>query len=301
MLLAMFRVLISDPLHPEAVRWLEAQPDVELAVKPEISREELLDAIQAFEALIVRSRTRVDAAVIRRAERLRVIGRAGTGLDNIDLETAQQAGIEVLNTPGANANAVAELTIGLMLALARRLPEAFQAHEKLKRYGRELQGKVLGIIGLGRIGSRVARLALGFGMRVLGYDVLPEAGRDLEIERVSLEELQRESDVISLHVPLTPETRGLIDGTFLEGVRGGVWLINTARAEVVDEAALLGALERGRVGGYAADMHRDERLRGHPNVVLTPHIGAQTEEAQRRAGLGIARKVVAALRALPAS
>jgi len=190
--------------------------------------------------------------------------------------------VRVLNAPGANANAVAELTLGLMLALARHLPEAFQARAKLKRYGRELQGRTLGLIGLGQIGSRVARLALGFGMRVLGYDVLPEAGRDLPIERVPLDALRRESEILSVHVPLTPETRGLIDAKFLRDVREGVWLINTARADVVDEEALLEALEAGRGG--------------HPRVILTPHIGAQTEEAQRRAGLEIARKVVAALR-----
>ncbi len=293
-----FRVLVSDPLHPEALGWLQAQPDVELSVQPDIPREALLEAIGAVDALIVRGRTRVDAAVLQRAERLKVVGRAGTGLDNIDVEAARARGVRVLNAPGANANAVAELTMGLMLALARHLPEAFQAREKLQHYGRELQGRTLGLIGLGQIGSRVARLALGFGMRVLGYDVLPEAGRDLPIERVPLDALKRESEVLSVHVPLTAETRGLIDAKFLRDVREGVWLVNTARADVVDEEALLEALEAGRVGGYAADVPGDKHqtLRGHPRVILTPHIGAQTEEAQRRAGLEIVQKVVAALR-----
>ena len=292
-----FEVLISDPLHPEAVQWLEAQQDVELALRPEIAREELIDVISEFDAIIVRSRTVLDAELIARGGRLKVIGRAGTGLDNIDVSAAQRAGIAVLNSPGANANAVAELTVGLILALARRLPEAFAARKKPKEYGWELQGKVLGIVGLGQIGGRVAQLADAFGMRLLGYDVVAEAGpQDIEIERVDLEALLGESAVITLHVPLTEETRGLIDAGAFAKMREGVWLINTARAEVVDEKALLDALDSGRVAGYAADVCGEERLRDHPRAVITPHIGAQTAEAQGRAGLWIARRVLSALR-----
>lgn len=295
-----FKVLISDPLHPEAVRWLEAQPDVEPTVQPQIDREELMDVISEFDAIIVRSRTKLDADLIARAERLKVIGRAGTGLDNIDTGAARQAGIAVLNSPGANANAVAELTLALILTLARRLPSAFIARKKPKEYGWELQEKALGIVGLGRIGGRVARLAHAFGMRLLGYDVVPEAGpRDVAVERVDLDALWERSDVITLHVPLTDETRGLIDAGALAKMREGAWLVNTARAGIVDEKALIEALASGRIAGYAADVCGDERLWDHPRAVITPHIGAQTEEAQRRAGLWIAERVLAALRAAP--
>lgn len=292
-----YRILISDPLHPEAIAWLKEQEDLETDVKPQITRDELLDAISGYAALIVRSRTRVDAQVIERGRQLRVIGRAGTGLDNIDLETARQAGIAVLNAPGANANAVAELTIGLIIALARHLPEAFYSDKKPKSYGWELKGKTLGIVGLGRIGSDVAQLAHAFGMRLLGYDIIAEAGpKGLEIARVDLKELLVESDVITLHVPLTDDTKYMINAEVLSAVKEGAYLVNTARAEVVDEAELLKALDGGKLAGYATDLCDDERLREHPKVICTPHIGAQTKEAQRRAGLEIAERVATLLR-----
>jgi len=296
----MYKVLVSDQLHPEALGWLEKQRDVELLARPEIRRAELLQLIADADALIVRSRTRVDSELIGHAPRLRVIGRAGMGLDNIDLEAAERAGIAVLSTPNVSANAVAELTLGLMIALARHLPEAFGRRTKLKCYGWELKGKRLGIVGLGKIGSRVARLAEAFGMELLACEIDPEAGpKDLRIERVAFEALLERSDIISLHVPLSDETRCMIGEEALGRVKEGAVIINTARAEVVDEEALLSALDSGKVSGYAADLWRDERLASHPRVILTPHIGAQTAEAQRRAGLGIAKQVVAALRSPP--
>ncbi len=296
------RILISDPLHPEAIAWLRAQPAVEVTAEPKISPEELLTVIEKFDALIVRGRTRVEAEVIQRGKRLRVIGRAGTGLDNIDLEVAKRAGVVVLNAPGANANAVAELTMGLMLALARHLREGFHSREKLQRYGWELQGKTLGIVGLGRIGSRVAHLASAFGMGLIAHELDPDAGpKNLAIQRVDLITLLRESDVVSLHVPLNHQTRHLLNADVLNHVKPSAVVVNTARAEVVDEAAVLAALERGRLSGYAADVFRDARLIDHPRVVLTPHIGAQTQEAQRRAGLEIVERVFSALRRLPGS
>jgi D-3-phosphoglycerate dehydrogenase len=292
-----FKILISDPLHPEAVQWLEAQPDVELTARPEIGRGELRGVISEFDAIIVRSRSKLDAELIAQDGRLKVIGRAGTGLDNIDVCAARQSGIAVLNSPGANANAVAELTLALILALARHLPSAFIARKKPKEYGWELQEKALGIVGLGQIGGRVAQLAHAFGMRLLGYDIVLEAGpQGIAIERVDLKRLLGESDVITLHVPLTAETRGLIGADALDEMREGAWLVNTARAEIVDEEALIEALDSGRVAGYAADVCGDERLWDHPRAVITPHIGAQTEEAQQRAGLWIARRVLSALR-----
>ncbi len=290
------RALVSDPLHPEALQRLE-EAGVEVVYRPGVEREELLEIVGAFEVLLVRSRTRVDRELLERATRLRVVGRAGTGLDNIDLEAARARGVRVVHTPGANANAVAELTVGLMIALHRHLKQAFYEREKPRRYGRELRGQTLGIVGLGRIGSRVAELAHAFGMRLLGSDPLPEAGPShLPLRRVSLEKLLQDSDGITLHVPLNDRTRGLLGPTQLEQVKEGAWLVNTARAALVDEEAIWEALERGRLSGYAADVWEDPRLVTHPRVVTTPHIGAQTEEAQRNAGLGVAEQVLAALR-----
>ncbi|OGF55469.1 MAG: hypothetical protein A2Z21_06625 [Candidatus Fraserbacteria bacterium RBG_16_55_9] len=294
------KVLISDSLHPDAIAWLKSQPGVEVNVAPKISREELLEIIGGFDALIVRGRTQVGAEEIQRGQRLRVIGRAGTGLDNINVKAAQEENVLVLNAPGANANAVAELTIGLMLSLARHLPEAFASREKLQGYGWELEGKRLGIVGLGRIGSRVAHLASAFGMQLIAHEPDPNAGpTDLLIQRVDLMALLRESEVITLHVPLIDQTRHLLGVNALHQVHKGVMIVNTARAEIVDEASLLAALDEENVSGYAADVVKDERLTRHSRVVLTPHIGAQTEEAQRRAGLEIVQRVAAALRAMP--
>ena len=292
-----FRILASDPLHPDALARLEAEPDVEIVHRPGIAREELLEIVKEFDALLVRSRTRVDRELLERAPRLKVVGRAGTGLDNVDLAAARERGVRVLNTPGANANAVAELALGLMIALNRHFPKAFQEREKPKRYGRELQGQTLGIVGLGQIGSRVAELAHAFGMRLLGYDVLPEAGpSDVPLERVSLEELLEQSDGVTLHVPLTEETRRLLNSRAVSLMKEGAWLVNTARAGVVDEQAVLRALDEDRLSGYAADVWEDPHLPDHPKVITTPHIGAQTEEAQRNAGLRIVERVLAALR-----
>lgn len=294
-----FRVLVCDPLHPEAIAWLEAQPDVALVVRPGISQDELREIIEDYDALIVRSRTPIGAEELARARRLRVIGRAGSGLDNIRLDDARRAGVGVVNAPGANADAVAELTVGLMIALARDLPRAFAAREKPRDYGWELRGRRLGIIGVGRIGGRVARLARAFGMRLLAYDTQETpALEEHAIERVSWERLLGDSDLVTLHVPLTEETRRLINAETLGSMREGAALINTARAGVVDEGAVLAALDAGRISGYAADFCRDERVRAHPRVIITPHIGAHTQEAQRRVGQEIAERVVVALRGI---
>jgi D-3-phosphoglycerate dehydrogenase len=290
-----FKILISDPLHPDAIAWLQQQPGAHVIVHADISQEDLLKIISDYDALIVRSRTKVTAEVITTGKRLKVIGRAGTGLDNIDLPAAQKAKITVLNAPGANANAVAELTLGLMIALARDLPQAIQAARagtKVKAYGSELAGKTLGLIGYGRIGRRVARFALALDMRVQAYDIITPEQTEMGVQLVSLEELLAGSDMVSLHIPLTPETRRFVHAPFLERLKVGASLINTARADLVDEEAVLQALQQGRLRSYATDVARENSvLAGHPRVLLLPHIGASTEEAQRRAGLEIAERV----------
>jgi D-3-phosphoglycerate dehydrogenase len=289
------KILISDPIHPDAVAWLQGQPGALVSFQPELSHEELLAVIPEYDALIVRSRTKVTKEIIAAAKNLKVIGRAGTGLDNIDVEAAQRANIIVLNAPGANATAVAELTVGLMIALARDLPSAVSAAasgKKVKSYGTELAGKTLGIIGYGRIGRLVAHLALAFGMRVLAYDIVTPEQVEPGVQMTSLEALVRDSDFVSLHVPLTEQTRGLVSAELLERFKVGSFLVNTARAELVDEVAIVRALESGRLRGYAADLvGANSPLLGHPKALLTPHIGASTEEAQRRAGLEIVAKV----------
>jgi D-3-phosphoglycerate dehydrogenase / 2-oxoglutarate reductase len=289
------KILISDPIHPDAVAWLQGQPGALVSFQPELSHEELLAVISEYDALIVRSRTKVTKEIIAAAKNLKVIGRAGTGLDNIDVEAAQRANIIVLNAPGANATAVAELTVGLMIALARDLPSAVSAAasgKKVKSYGTELAGKTLGIIGYGRIGRLVAHLALAFGMRVLAYDIVTPEQVEPGVQMTSLEALVGDSDFVSLHVPLTEQTRGLVSAELLERFKVGSFLVNTARAELVDEVAIVRALESGRLRGYAADLvGTNSPLLGHPKALLTPHIGASTEEAQRRAGLEIVAKV----------
>ncbi|MBI1730819.1 hydroxyacid dehydrogenase [Candidatus Acetothermia bacterium] len=294
-----YRVLVSDRLHPDAVNWLKSQDNFQVTSEPELTPEGLLKSIASFDALIVRSRTKVTKEVIAGAKNLKVIGRAGTGLDNIDVTAAQKAKIQVLNSPGANANAVAELTLGLIIALARRLPSAFLASDKPKEYGWELRDKTLGILGLGQIGTRVAGLASAFGMSLLGFDVDPKAGpKETHYTRVELDDLLRESDVITIHVPLLDATRHFIDAKALDKMKAGVWIINTARADLVDEPAMLRAIQTDKVRGYAADAIGLESLLRHPTVIHTPHIGAQTGEAQERAGIEIVERVAAALKAL---
>jgi D-3-phosphoglycerate dehydrogenase len=293
-----FNILISDPLHPQAVAWLQKQTDVQLSVRPSLSREELLKVIGGYEAIIVRSRTKVDAAVIEAGRKLKVIARAGTGLDNIDVKAAEQRQIQIINAPGANANAVAELTLALMLEMARDLHAAFHVakeRQKMSGYGSELKEKTLGLLGFGQIGKRVAQLALAFEMRVIAYDIIlaPRPG----VEFVSLERLWRESDFLSLHLPLTEQTRQIINAGVIAQLKPGVFLINTARAELVDEAAVLAALESGQIQKYAADLYAPASpLLAHQSARLTPHIGASTAEAQQRAGQETVEQVIQSLR-----
>ena len=275
----------------------------------QVFESKTLEALPKSDALIVRGRTKVTAEVIRSAGlRLKVVGRAGVGVDNIDLEAARARGLTVVNAPEAATVAVAELTLGMMLALARQIPLADAGMRraewhKSELHGSELSGKTLGIIGVGRIGAAVASRAAAFGMRVLGHDPLLS---DSELQRrgtepFSFDGLLRESDYICLHLPLTSETRGLIGRETLKKVKPGARLISAARGGIVDEAAVLEALEAGQLAGVALDVFAEEPpgelpLRQHPNVVLTPHIGAQTREAQSNAAKDIASEVLAALR-----
>jgi D-3-phosphoglycerate dehydrogenase / 2-oxoglutarate reductase len=255
------------------------------------------------DALVVRSATKVTPALLARAQRLRVIGRAGVGVDNVDVEAATNRGVLVMNTPGGNAVSVAEHTLALMLALARAVPQANASTqsgrwEKSAFSGTELRGKTLGLVGLGRVGTEVARRARALEMRVIACDpyVTPAAAREVEVELVPLGEVLADSDVLSLHTSLSPTTEKMIDAAALLKMKKGAWLVNCARGELIDETALAGALRSGHLAGAALDTFAEEPPRnspllGLPNVIATPHIAGSTAEAQEEVGTAIAQQV----------
>jgi D-3-phosphoglycerate dehydrogenase / 2-oxoglutarate reductase len=304
-----WKILITDGLdeHGQAILRAEAQVDDCSG----LSAEEMVESVSEYDALIIRGRTKVTPEVFDAAQRLRVIGRAGVGIDNIDLAAAHSHGVTVVNAPKGTTLAVAELALGLMLALARTITYADSSMKsgrwlKKELQGIELNGKVLGVVGMGRIGEALTQRAIALGMSVLGYDSVLSAEQIQRsgAEPVSLVDLYASSDFISLHVPLTPETRGMIGGQALGQMKRGVRLICTARGEIIDETALLGALESGQVAGAALDVFSKEppglnALVAHPNVIATPHIGAQTQAAQVRSAVDIANEVLAALRGDP--
>lgn len=300
------KVLVCDPVSSRCIETLRGA-GLEVSYQPKISAEDLIKQIPEYDVVIVRSRTKITSSVIEAGKKLRVIGRAGVGLDNVDTEAAARRNIVVLNTPESSTEAVAELVIGFMLCLARKIPLGDRGIKegrwlKGEMMGIELKGKTLGIVGLGRIGSRVGALAKAFGMKILVYDViqLPEQLiKSLEAEVVDLDTLLTRSDFITLHVPLTPETRHMINRERLAKMKKGAYLINASRGEVVDEEALYEALKEGRLAGAALDVFEREPPTSEvvklPNVVCTPHIGAQTVEAQDAAGEMLAEKVIKAL------
>jgi len=303
------RILVCDPIHEDGVVMLkEAGFDVDL--KTDITGEGLLKIAGDYDALVVRSRTKVTAEVLEAAGNLKVVARAGVGLDNVDLEEAKKRDVEVVNSPEAPSNAVAELVLGMMLSLARSIPEAdasMKRGEWIKRRltGFELAGKTLGIVGFGRIGYLLGKKAKALGMRVLTFDVVIEKlmgyVEEAGAEAVSMEELLAGSDFVSLHVPLLPQTRNLIGRREIEAMKDGAYLINASRGGIVDEDALREALEGGRLAGAALDVFEEEppkdtSLIGLENVVATPHIGAATVEAQRANSTIVAEKLIRILK-----
>ena len=304
-----WKILVSDGLSSGGLALLKAAALVD--DKPTITADELLATAAEYDAFVVRGRTKVTPAVFEAASKLKVVGRAGVGVDNIDLASARAKGVTVVNAPKSTSLAVAELALGLMFAVARRIPFADAAMkqgqwEKKKLEGIELSGKTLGVIGMGNIGSAVAQRAAALGMQVVGYDPLVPAD---EIARrgaapSALADLYAQADFITIHIPLTPDSKNMLSGQAFAQMKRGVRLIDAARGGVMDETALLGALESGQVAAAALDVFTTEppgltALVAHPNVIATPHIGAQTEEAQTRAGDDIASEVLAALRGEP--
>ena len=307
----MARVLVTDAIAPEGLELLRSGAEVD--VRRGLKEAELIDVIKDYQALVVRSETRVTSAVIRSGGQLKVIARAGIGVDNIDLEAATFAGIPVVNAPIGNTVAAAEHTMALMLALARNVPQADASMKKGEwqrsaYMGVEIRDKVLGVVGLGRVGTEVAIRARAFGMKLVAYDpfVSPDYAGRLGAKVVTLDELLATADFITLHTPLTPNTNKLIGGRELGLMKSEARLINVARGELVDEAALLAALRAGKLGGAALDVFVQEppddmTLAQHPKVISTPHLGASTEEAQREVAIEAAGQVLAILAGRPAS
>jgi D-3-phosphoglycerate dehydrogenase len=296
------KVLVREPIAEAGIDLLRGRFDVD--VEPD---GDLASTIADYDAIIIRSGTKLTADLIERADRLKVIGRAGVGVDNVDLAAASKRGIVVANAPQSTVVSAAEHTFGLLLALTRRIPQAHGVltsgrWERSGFAGMELADKTLGLVGFGRIGQQVARRARGFEMRVRAYDpfVTPERFRELGVERAeSVDDLVAGADFVSLHCTLTPETRGLIGRKQLARMRDGVRIVNVARGELVDEEALVEALQSGKVAGAALDVFAEEPysgpLLGLDNVVVTPHLAASTQEAQDRAGVIVAEQVAAAL------
>ncbi|SRR5579871_659527 len=294
------KIVIAEKIAKQAAELLRAEKWNVVETNSETLHKELAGA----DALIVRSAVKVDAALLEHAPQLRVVGRAGVGVDNVDLDAATRRGVLVLNTPGGNAISVAEHTIALMLSMARSIPDASASvragkWEKKKFMGRELRGKTLGIAGLGRIGVEVARRARAMEMQIAAYDpyVAPAVARDNAIQMVSLDELWSRADYITLHMSLTPETEGLVNAAAFQKMKDGVRIVNCGRGELVDEPALAAAIASGRVAGAALDVFcvepppADHPLAHLPQVIATPHIAGSTEEAQEIVGIRIAEQI----------
>ena len=303
------KVLVTEPLSEAGVALMNGHDDMAVDTLLGLSPEELNARIAPYDALVIRSETRVDTALLERAENLKVVGRAGIGLDNVDIGAATQAGVLVVNAPQSNVISAAEHTIALMLAQARNIPQAHSAlvagsWERSKWQGVELAGKTLGIVGLGRVGTLVAQRANAFGMRLVAYDPYVAGSRAAQLGARTVSgvaEVCEVADFLTIHLPRTPETEGIIGERELTRIKPGARIVNTARGGLIAESALLEALDEGRVAGCALDVFDGEPVTEHPlfgrsNVVVTPHLGASTAEAQDKAGVAIAEQVVLALR-----
>ncbi len=302
------RVVIADKLGDAGIALLASSPEIHVVNLAGKAREELEAALTTAEALIVRSETKVTAEMIAKAPNLKVVARAGIGVDTIDVAAATKRGIAVMNAPGANTVSAAEHAIALLLSLLRHIPEAAETMRQggwdRKRFeGSELRGKTLGVVGLGRIGGYVAQVAHAFGMTIIAYDpfVAPQRAVEHQARLLPIEQLLQEADIITLHVALTDETRHLLNAQRIKLMKPTAFLVNTARGELVDEQALVAAVKEKRIGGAAIDVFaeeplpKDSPLRGLERVLLTPHLAASTSEAQKRVAIEICTAVREAL------
>ena len=296
------KIVLAEKVSPATLAVFQQEPGWQI-VTPDQIKNGLAAELSDADALVVRSAVQADAKLLESAPKLRVIGRAGVGVDNIDTDAATHRGIVVMNTPGANAVAVAELTLGLMISLARAIPRANSTMhagkwDKKSLQGQELRGKTLGIVGLGRIGLEVARRAASFGMNIIGYDpfVAPVIARENNVTLVPIDDIFKASDYLTLHVGLTTQTEGLINATSIKIMKKGIRIINCARGELIVEQALADAIKSGQVGGAALDVFHQEPLKESPfynldNVILSPHIAGATDEAQEAIGIQLAMQV----------
>ncbi len=298
------RILVTDGLSPRGIEVLRQTEKFEVDVRQRLSTDDLIACLDNYDGLIVRSATKITAPVLQVTRRLKVVGRAGVGVDNVDVEAATARGILVMNAPSGNTLTTAEHTFSLLLALAKNVPQATASMkggkwEKKAFVSVEVAGKTLGVIGLGRIGGEVARRAKGFAMRVIAYDpfISEEAAAALGVELVEIPDLLHRADFITIHTPLTPETDHLIDADAIAKMKTGVRIINCARGGIIDEAALYDALKAGKVAGAALDVFEQEPITSSPlfelsNFISTPHLGASSEEAQENVAVEIAQQVV---------
>jgi D-3-phosphoglycerate dehydrogenase / 2-oxoglutarate reductase len=307
----MYKILITDPLSEHGIQQLLDAPDVEVVRQTNLSPTDLLSVIGDYDALLVRSQTQVTAEVLAAGKKLKVVGRAGVGVDNIDINAATEAGVVVINAPDGNTISTAEHSFAMLMAVARNIP---QAHKKLtdgtwdrKSFqGVELNNKVLGIIGLGRIGTEVAKRAKAFGMTVLAYDpfLTEERAKKLGVTHATIDDICRQADFITVHTPLTKETRHIISSREFMKMKDGVRIINCARGGIIDEKALYEAILTGKVAGAALDVFEveppvDNPLIGLPQVVVTPHLGASTQEAQENVAVDVSAEILKVLRGEP--
>jgi D-3-phosphoglycerate dehydrogenase len=304
------KILVCDPVSPKGIARLQQRPEFQVVVLPKrLSEAELLPVVSDAVALVVRSETKVTRKVIEAAAKLRVVGRAGVGVDNVDVQAATDRGVVVMNTPGGNTISTAELSFAMLLALARKLPQAVASMangqwDRKQFQGTELAGKTLGVLGMGRIGSEVAKRALAFGMNVTAYDpFLTDArAQALGVELAGdLDDVYRDADFITVHMPVTELTRGMLNAAAFSKMKPGVRLVNCARGEIIVENDLLAALDSGKVAAAALDVFAVEPLpaghpfRQHPGLILTPHLGASTAEAQEKCGIEVAEVITAYL------
>jgi D-3-phosphoglycerate dehydrogenase / 2-oxoglutarate reductase len=303
------KILIADSISQRGIDELSREGVLDITIKPGLTETDLIEIVPEFSAIVVRSQTKVTANILKAGKSLRVVGRAGVGVDNVDVEAATRCGVVVLNAPGGNTVSTAEHAFSLLLSVARKIPQADAdvrggKWDRKNLEGVELYNKTLGVIGMGRIGSELSRRAIAFGMRVIAYDPYLSAtrARSLQVELVDeLDDLLATSDFISLHTPLTPETRHILDASRLQKTKRGVRIINCARGGLIDETALANALQDRHVAAAALDVFEieplpnDSPLRSAPNLILTPHLGASTAEAQESVGIEIAQSIRAAL------
>ncbi|HET7577898.1 MAG TPA: phosphoglycerate dehydrogenase [Bacillales bacterium] len=306
-----FNILVSDPLSKQGIQALLDAEDVQVDESTNLSENELLEVISNYDALLVRSQTKVTEEVLEAAHRLKVVGRAGVGVDNIDLEAASKKGVIVVNAPDGNTISAAEHTFAMMMAAARRIPQAYQSltggrWDRKTYRGVELKGKTLGVVGLGRIGAEVAKRARAFHMKVIAYDpfLTEERAGKLGIDKVSLDEAMENADFLTVHTPLIKETHHLIGQDQFEKMKPGVRIVNCARGGIIDETALYEAIRKGKVAGAALDVFEEEPpldnpLLKLPEVVVTPHLGASTAEAQENVAVDVSEEVLRILRGEP--